>query len=205
MNIIDASWPISTNMTTYKNRKDVQISTVKDYSISGVRESSITMNLHTGTHIDAPSHMIEDETKNINNFGLKEILGNCQVIDCTNVDDKILLEHLPKIERDVVFFKTKNSFKSSEADFSPDFISLSHDAAKYLAQQDVKIVGIDGLSIEKNDPEHLVHKTLFYADIFVVEGLRLGEVSSGFYSYSICPLVFLNTESSAARVFLYKV
>ena len=58
MNIIDASWPISTNMTTYKNRKDVQVTALKEYAVSGVRESAIAMNLHTGTHIDAPSHMI---------------------------------------------------------------------------------------------------------------------------------------------------
>jgi 6-phosphogluconate dehydrogenase len=205
MNIIDASWPISTNMTTYKNRKDVQVTALKEYAVSGVRESAIAMSLHTGTHIDAPSHMIDDHTKNINNFGVQEIFGNCQLIDCTNVDDKILLEHLPKIERDVVFFKTKNSLKSSEADFSLDFITLSLEAAEYLVEQNVKIVGIDGLSIEKNDPTHAVHKKLFTKNMFIVEGLRLKEVISGFYNYSICPLVFLNMESSAARVFLYNV
>lgn len=205
MKIIDVSWPISTKMTTYKNRKDVQIRALKEFAVSGVRESAVSMNLHTGTHIDAPSHMIEDHTKNIDNFGLQEIFGNCQVIDCITVDDKILLEHLPKIERPVVFFKTKNSFKSSEADFSPDFITLSLEAAEYLVEQNVKIVGIDGLSIEKNDPTHAVHKKLFTKDIFIVEGLRLKEVISGFYNYIICPLVFLNIESSAARVFLCNV
>jgi arylformamidase len=163
------------------------------------------MNLHTGTHIDAPSHMIEDESKNINNFGFNEIFGNCQVIDCTSVDDKILPEHLPKIERDVVFLQTKNSFKSAEDDFIVDFITLSCQAAQYLLEQNVKIVGIDGLSVEKNDPAHSVHKKLFAANVFIVEGLRLGGIVEGFYTYSICPLVFLNTESSAARVFLYNV
>jgi kynurenine formamidase len=205
MKISDVSWPISSKMTTYKNRKDVQITALKEFAISGVRESAISMNVHTGTHIDAPSHMVEDSSKNINNFGHQEIFGNCQVIDCTNVEDKILPEHLPKIERDVVFFKTKNSLKSADADFSPDFITLSLAAAELLVQQNIKIIGIDGLSIEKNDPTHSVHKKIFTKNIFIVEGLRLGNVSSGFYSYNICPLVFLNIESSAARVFLYNV
>ena len=60
MEIIDISWPITPSMTTYKDSKTVDFKHNKIFEKDGVRESTITLNSHTGTHIDSPAHFLRD-------------------------------------------------------------------------------------------------------------------------------------------------
>jgi arylformamidase len=59
MKIFDISWPISNQMTTYKDKKNVQLKSIKTFDVDNVRETTISLSSHTGTHIDAPSHFME--------------------------------------------------------------------------------------------------------------------------------------------------
>lgn len=203
MQMIDVSWPISKDMTTYKDRKDIIITEIKNYKKAGVQENSISMNLHTGTHVDAPAHM--SDGKSIDKFPDNYLVGNCSVIDCTHVNDQIQIHDLGKIDTEIVFLKTKNSFTKSSDSFDYNLVTLSADAASYLVKSNVKIVGIDGLSVEKNDPTHQVHKILFSAGIFIVEGLRLDNIVGGEYTSFIFPLFIQNVDAAPARVFLAKL
>ena len=58
---------------------------------------------------------------------------------------------------------------------------LSPEGAQYLAQQGVKLVGIDYLSLERGQPEHPSHKALLTHDIPILEGIRLAHVAPGSY------------------------
>ena len=60
MKIIDISWPISNDMTTYKDKKNVSIKKIREFNSDNVRESEITMSSHVGTHVDAPAHFLEN-------------------------------------------------------------------------------------------------------------------------------------------------
>ncbi|MDY6966868.1 MAG: cyclase family protein [Halobacteriota archaeon] len=59
MEIIDVSIPISDLMIIYKGDPGVKIEQVKSIPSEGVALSKITMGLHSGTHIDSPSHFLE--------------------------------------------------------------------------------------------------------------------------------------------------
>ena len=63
MKIYDISKEISKDMMVYKDREEKrpQLKVVRDFSTGSVYESIITMDLHTGTHMDAPLHMLEGE------------------------------------------------------------------------------------------------------------------------------------------------
>ena len=66
--IYDVSMPINEHIQVYKNAEEKKpvIRAAFDYATSDVYESTITMNLHTGTHLDYPLHMVQNGTTSDN-------------------------------------------------------------------------------------------------------------------------------------------
>ena len=204
MKIIDISWPLVEGMTTYKNKGIVQIKETKDWEKDRSRESLLTMIAHTGTHVDAPSHFLQDG-KTIDKVALDTFVGPCQVVDLS--DPKIGVITADELKKHTItakraLFKTKNSFLDPKALFNPDFVYVDKTAAAYLKDLGVVCVGIDYLGIETKQPEHETHKTLLGNGIGIIEGLRLADVASGYYTLVCLPLALVGTEASPARAVL---
>lgn len=204
MKIIDISWPISENMTTYKNKKVVEFKPAKEFEKDNARETILTLNTHVGTHIDAPSHFLKDG-KTIDQIALEKLCGPCRVLDLTNVQESISEKDLEKfdiLENEIILLKTKNSSKSPSEEFDPLFIYLKADGAKYLANKKIKAVGIDYLGIERNQPGHPTHKALLEAQIPIIEGLRLEQVSKDTYNLICLPISLDGLDAAPARAIL---
>lgn len=204
MQIIDISWPISDQMTTYKNKQDVLISATRTWESHQSRESRLSCGVHTGTHVDAPAHFLE-HGQTIDQINLNQLIGACRVFDLTHVSDYISASDLQLLDFtncQRVLFKTKNSLELATALFNPNFVYLDQSAATYLASQKVRVVGVDGLGIERNQPGHETHKTLFEHDILIIEGLRLGQVVAGTYELVCLPLALVGTDGAPARAIL---
>lgn len=203
MKIFDISMPIVENMPVYKNKeeKKPRIRVVQDFDTATARESRIDMDVHTGTHIDSPLHMLPDGGT-MATIPLERLVGACRVLDLTDVQGGITKKHLEKWEihqGESLLLKTQNSFKD-EFDF--EFIYLAEDGAQYLVEKGVRLVGIDALGIERSQPGHPTHKTLFQANVIIIEGLRLKEVSEGRYFMVAAPIKLVDTEAAPARVLL---
>lgn len=204
MKIIDISWPISKATTGYKDLTLVKFHDLKNFATDGVRETEIQLSSHTGTHIDAPSHMMRDG-KTIDQLDLRSCIGPCTVVDMTEVGEKITGDDLERQnirEGDIVLLKTTNSALSEVGDFYPYFVFLDVSGAQYLATKKVKAVGIDYLGIERNDPDHLTHHELMKHDIAIIEGLRLAHVVPGTYLCCCLPLYTIGLEAAPARAVL---
>ncbi|OGB84105.1 hypothetical protein A3F66_02825 [candidate division TM6 bacterium RIFCSPHIGHO2_12_FULL_32_22] len=204
MKIIDISWPISNDMTTYKDKKDVSIKKIREFHSDNVREIQICMSSHSGTHVDAPAHFLENG-ETIDFVFLENLIGDCQVIDLTHLDEKISMADLQKIkiEAEILLFKTKNSFLNYVAPFDYEFIYLDSSAANYLVETfNLKSVGIDYLGIERNQPARLTHTTLLESGIPIIEGLRLQNVEAGKYKLICMPLLIEGADAAPARACL---
>lgn len=202
MTVYDVTMPIHAGMAVYKNKEELKpkIEMVRTID-QGSNESRIILYSHSGTHVDAPYHMLKDGYK-LEDIPVKKLYGKCRVLDMTYVEDCIKEEDLRKfvVERgDFVFFKTKNSLEDG---FNFEFVYLSAEAAQYLVDKGVEVVGLDALSIERNSPEHLTHQVLMNHDVLIVEGLRLKEVPEGKYMAVIAPLLIVGGDGSPARVLL---
>lgn len=204
MKLIDISWPITQDMTAYKDRAVVVFNYAKTFEKDNVRESVITLGSHSGTHIDAPSHFIADGTSIHEQF-IEATCGPCIVIDCMDVTESItdeVLQHHTIEEGDIVLFKTRNSLLASNAPFAYDFIYLAASGAEYLAAKKIKAVGIDYLGIERQQPNHETHLALMRNRIAIIEGLRLAKVESGSYMLWCFPLAMQGLEAAPARAVL---
>lgn len=202
-NCIDISWPISSEITEYKNGTSVVFN---QFQADNVRSSVITLGSHTGTHVDAPSHFISCGDS-IDQVPLQNLIGECVVLDLAHISNAITQHDLEPFEaqitRDaIVLLKTKNSNLFETGPFCTEFIYLDATGAAYLADKKVKAVGIDYLGIERNQPGHPTHKQLLESDIAIIEGLRLQNVIPGTYFFICLPIALQGLEAAPARAIL---
>jgi polyketide cyclase len=203
MKIHDVTRMISEDMTVYKDResKKIKRTVVADYEKADYYESRMDMDMHCGTHIDAPLHMIKGGDT-IEKYDLSKFIGDCKVFDLTDVDEAIRkkdIENLDIQKDDIVIFKTKNS---SDQGYNPKFVYIEEDAAMYLSEKGIKTVGIDAMSIERDKKEHPSHKIILGANIGVIEDLYLKNVGQGQYFLSALPLNIRGSEASPIRAVL---
>ena len=203
MKIHDVTKMISEDMTVYKDResKKIKRTIVADYEKADYYESRMDMDMHCGTHIDAPLHMIKGGDT-IEKYDLSKFIGDCKVFDLTDVDEAIRkkdIENLDIQKDDIVIFKTKNSFDQG---YNPKFVYIEEDAAMYLSEKGIKTVGIDAMSIERDKKEHPSHKIILGANIGVIEDLYLKNVGQGQYFLSALPLNIRGSEASPIRAVL---
>lgn len=201
--IYDITMDIRNDMPVYKNRQEKRPvhRVVRDFASSGFYESRIDMDLHTGTHIDAPLHMIE-KGSGVEGIGLRRLMTKCRVLDFTELDGKISKSHLEKKTikpGDFVLLKTKNSYSGK---FIDDFVYLDHTGAEYLRDCKASGVGIDALGIERDQPDHPTHKILLGHGIVILEGLRLAAVNEGEYILLALPLKVAGAEAAPVRAVL---
>ncbi len=203
MKIYDVSMLIHNEMMTYENRvaNRPQIEAIKTFEKDGFNESTIKFNLHTGTHIDAPFHMI-DQGETVEKLDLNKLITKCRVLDMTHVVGRISQKNLINFEikkDEFILFKTKNSYSEI---YEEDTIFLDSTGAKFLAELSVSGVGIDSLGIERSQPDHSTHKILMEHGIIILEGLRLKDVPQGEYFMCALPLKLQGTDGAPARVIL---
>jgi len=203
---IDVSVPLQSGMIHWPDDPPVAIKHMLDMKHGDLcNVSTISMGSHTGTHIDAPRHFLRSG-KGIDEMPLETTMGRVRVLeihDRKSVTPQELEQH--RIQRgERILFKTQNSARCWRTDtFITDFVYLSTEAAEWLAQRGVKLVGIDYLSVggyEKNGVE--VHRLLLEAGIWILEGLNLSKVQAGTYELLCLPLKIIGGDGAPTRAIL---
>jgi len=203
MKFYDISMTIEPRMAVYKDRdaKRPIFKAVASQPAQSVYETELTMNLHTGTHVDYPRHVMP-EGSDSNAAELTPFFGTAVVVELADVEDaigKADLEKQPIRRGDLVLLKTRNSLRE---DFDFRFVYLSAEAAEYLAHKQVRGVGIDALGIERDQPGHPAHHALLGNGIFIIEGLRLRDVPAKRYRFVGLPLKIAMVEAAPLRAVL---
>lgn len=206
MKIYDLSPEISENIVVYKNKSDkipkIKVTrTIKE----GANVSKLEIDLHTGSHVDAPYHILQNG-KTIEKISLDKFMGKCIVIDCTKIKNSITKNHFKNLKlkiqkNDIVLLKTKNK---PDKKFNFNFVYLEKTGAEYLVSKKIKAVGIDSLGIERNQPNHETHKILLKNNIPIFEGLDLSKVKQGRYFFHGFPLKIKKGDGSPIRAVLIK-
>jgi arylformamidase len=204
--LIDISVPISNTLPTYAGDPPIDLElwhSMARGDIADVR--TLSMGVHSGTHIDAPSHFIPGGPT-IDQIDLDACCGPAQVLDLSDspqspIDAAVIAQRLePGVAR--VLLKTQNSRLWDRRDFDPNFLALAPDAAELLVQRNVRLIGIDYLSIAPSADPVTPHRILLSAGIVIVEGLDLARVAAGRYTLTCLPLRLADAEAAPARAVL---
>jgi arylformamidase len=169
-----------------------------------VNVSELDMGAHTGTHVDAPDHFLADGA-GAETLSLDALIGPAEVVDAAVAAvalDLVTLRDLELPPRGTkrILFKTRNSQLWSRDDFTHDFVRLDGEAAAYLVERGVRLLGIDYLSI--GDAE--AHRTLLSAGVVCVEGLDLRGIEPGSYELVCLPLKLVGSDGAPARAVLIR-
>ena len=85
-------------------------------------------------------------------------------------------------------------------------MSLSAELINHLANQGVRLVGIDTPSIDLADDQFLEsHQTIAKHNMAILEGLVLSHVTEGYYQLVALPLKIKNSDASPVRAILIKI
>lgn len=205
MAIIDISVPISSALPIYPGDPPVLISALPiPTEGEPFRTSRLSFGTHTGTHIDAPSHLLPDGLP-VDQIPLELLLGPCLVVDVAGHDGEIdvgLLKKLPVRGETRLLFRTRNSAFWEWSQVVEDFTALTPAAASWLVDSGVRLVGIDYLSVERSHRQGKVHRILLDAGVVILEGLNLVGVERGEYELICLPLKLSGADGAPCRAVL---
>lgn len=201
MKIFDISLPIHEGMITYPGNPEVAIEAQKGKSST---VSKLALGSHTGTHLDVPAHVFEDGWGS-DEVPLEALIGKCRVLDMAQADKAVTVDDLKaaQVQKDErILLKTANSARGFDS-FYDDYVYLDGDAAEYLAEQGVLLVGIDSLSIkERGSSDTRPHTALLQSDILILEGLNLSAIEAGEYMLMCLPLALKGLDGAPCRAVL---
>jgi len=204
----DISMTIERDMLVYKGRDEIrpEINAYRNFDNGDVHESELRMPLHTGTHLDAPLHMLKDGADS-SIFFAENPFYKAQLLDLVDKDEKITAEDLQKYdieENTFLILKTKNSVPGYLEENPEKFIYLDKSGAEYLLEKNLKGIGIDSNGIERNQDEHPTHKQLLKSDVMILEGLRLNKAAENKYVLLLSLLKIAGSDGIPARAYLFE-
>ena len=203
--LYDVSLTIEQGMVVYPGNAPVAVDEVK--SIRAGESSNVSLlhiGTHASTHVDAPRHYLP-EGAGADRISPDVLVGPVRLFQLPEVAhiERATLEALDFGGFTRVLFGTRNSRLLEHLHFHRDFAYLSGDAAQYLVEVGVVLVGVDYLSIEEfKKPGRPAHHALLQAGVVIVEGLLLSEVPAGDYELFCLPLKIRDADGAPARVFL---
>jgi arylformamidase len=170
-----------------------------------VTESLLRTDVHCGTHVDAPLHFLPDG-RGVDGLPVEAFLGPVLVVDaCGHLEvPEEVVDEIPNGTRRILF-RTDNSTRSlmRTPTFDPEFVGLSVQAARALAQRDeILLVGNDYLSVQPWQGDDDVHRVLLRRGVALLEGVDLTGVEPGWYELFALPLLLHGAEGAPVRAVL---
>ncbi len=209
MEIFDISVPVRSEMPIWPGSPGVRLDWVKRIENGDVANvSKLETGSHVGTHVDAPLHFIVGG-KSAEQLDLGILIGPAVVVelpDCASITatDLAALDLPPQTER--LLLKTRNSrlWARGVTVFTDDFVALTADAAEWVVDNGIKLVGVDYLSVQRYQDGPDTHRILLGADVVVLEGLNLSAVSAGSFALICLPLRLVGADGAPARAVLLR-
>ena len=201
----DVSLTIHPGMPVWPGNAPVTFDTVKSISQGASSNvSALHIGTHTATHVDAPRHFIEG-APGVDSIAPGILVGPARLLqlpDAHHVDRSALESaNLDGVSR--LLLGTRNSALLRAAQLDMDYAFISADAARYIVELGIRLVGIDYLSIEEYQKEgRPTHHILLGAGVVIVEGLDLAGVPPGDYELICLPLKLKDADGAPARVLL---
>jgi len=195
---VDLSVPLNQETPVYPGDTPVKIEQANLIDRNGYNDHVISINIHSGTHIDAPIHMIKGG-KTLGATPLEQFIGRGRLV---SAEKEFSLERLQQAnieEGDVVLFRTGMSKHYHEPLYFETYPAMSEEIARYLVERKVKMVGIDAGSVDNID-DFPVHKILLAGDVLIIENLTNLEqlIDKSFTVYALP--VKLDIDGAPARV-----
>ncbi len=203
--VVDISIPLHRQMRIWPGSPGFASSAHLSLDSGDVANATqVEMDVHCGTHVDAPRHFVEGGAT-LDAIGLRPFMGPAWVADAAGhraIDEALLdtLEIPPGTAR--LLLRTDNSFEAPEAPFREDYVALTAGAAQWVVDRGVELIGIDYLSVQRFRDPPATHQILLRGGTMILEGVDLRDVRPGPWTLLCLPIRLVGTEAAPARALL---
>lgn len=205
--LLDISVPLHSGLPLWPGSRSLQISRVMDLARGDeANVSELEMDVHSGTHLDAPLHFLEGGCTT-EDIPLHKLVGPCFIVDfrghrhieATDLEAAGIPEDTRRL-----LLKTDHSalWGDFSQPFRSDFCALTLDAARWIADRNFWLVGIDGPSIQMYEDSYDTHEVLLRKEIVILENLNLLEAEPGASELICLPLRIRGVEAVPVRAVL---
>lgn len=207
MQIIDLSHEIHEQMTVFGDMEKPEINRKYTVENDGFQLHELKINSHTGTHVDAPAHMVSGR-KHLDDFPLDQFIGKGFMIRVDQfANNEIPLSFLKKYAKQIreTKFLILNSgwFKKWQTpEYQLKYPILSLESAQWLTQFKLKGIGLDIISIDPTDSEDVpLHQIILGAGFLIIENLtNLDALPETGFQFQCLPLKISQADGSTSRI-----
>jgi arylformamidase len=208
--IVDLTHVLNEAVSVYPGTVGPKFESLNTVEEHGFAELKATMVLHSGTHIDAPCHIVKD-SKSLDQFNADKFVGNAMVIRCddrTEIDLDFIRSFEDKIKKvDFILFYTGWQHKWKTDAYFFDCPTLTGDAARWLTKFNLNGIGFDSFSVDKIISAEIIteelmpnHYILLGNEIILIENLtNLDQLPDGIFLFQCLPLKIENADGSPVR------
>lgn len=158
----------------------------------------LEMSTHIGTHIDAPFHF-DNDGKTVEQLDINNYIGTATVVHLEGIEE-ISAKALKDFSITGHILLIKTGAARDKSIFPDDVPTLTQEAVDYLADNDVKLFGIDVPSVDKITSKMLdVHHALHAKNIMIIENIILDDIAPGVYDFIALPLKITGADGSPVR------
>jgi arylformamidase len=204
--LVDLTHPLKDNITVYPGTPPPAFTPTSTIEKDGFAEKIISMTTHTGTHMDAPSHILSGG-RSLDEFPVDTFIGKGVALNCTQMSS-ISLSFIQSKKAEIkqaefILFYTGWQDKWNTPHYFDEFPTLAIEAVEWLLPFKPKALGFDVISVDKMSDETLPnHHLLLNHEILIIENMnnlnRL--IGKDFLLYCI-PLKIENSDASPVRAF----
>lgn len=205
MKIIDLTHLITPRMPVFPGTEPPEIGISCTVEEHGFLEKKISMYSHTGTHIDAPAHMI-DGGVTLDRFPIETFFGRACVYRHQVAEKSISINRLEQLSEqlrssDFLLIATGWDRFWGEQTYFDDFPVLEEETARWLVQFGLKGVGVDVVSADRMDSRDFpVHITLLGNNMVIVENLKnINTITGNSCQFSCLPLKLQDADGAPVR------
>ena len=206
--IIDLTHTITPDTFVYPGTPAPAFSSTRTLTRDGARETLLQIGSHTGTHMDAPRHILRDGC-GLDQLPPSQFCGRAAVIDVSQMGagavitaDFLRAQNGYLRTADYALFYTGWEKKwGTDAFLSEAFPILDEEASKYLVSCGLKGIGTDAISVDAlADGTFPAHRVLLNGGLVIVENLCLKKlVGRKDVMFFALPVKFENADGAPVR------
>ena len=210
MKIYDISLPISPELPVWPGDPAIVLEQVSSMD-AGAHDnvSRLACSVHTGTHVDAPHHFLNDH-RTAEMLSLDILTGPAEVVripdEVKAVTADVLAGAAVPAGTERLLIRSANSqlWKNGEKEFFTGFVGITADGAGWLVEREIKLIGIDYLSVAPYKQSVPTHRILLEAGMVILEGVDLSAIQPGNYNLFCLPLKLVGSDGAPARAILIR-
>jgi arylformamidase len=206
--LVDLSHPLAHGQLNFVFDPKISVVVHNTVSSIGYNITQISMSTHQGTHLDVPFHFYDDG-KTVDQMPLDRFYGAASLIDLapggylpakTLITVEMLAPHAAKFQAGTkVIYRTGWDRTFGTPECFTDFPTLTLEAARWIAQRRIGLLGMDTLTPSTDWKE--VHWALLAKDveIVIVEGLTNLDRLPAQFTLAAFPLNIQGRDGSPIR------